>query len=115
MHVPEGVADASEPTLFLFPSFLGCLFVCLFVFLVFLDRVSLCSPGCPGTHSVDQAGLELRNLPASPFLFLDLNVGPGICTQVLTLVCPTTEPTSAPISVSIRFAPVREGHSLVIV
>jgi hypothetical protein len=31
----------------------------------FLDRVSLCSPGCPGTHSVDQAGLELRNPPAS--------------------------------------------------
>jgi hypothetical protein len=25
----------------------------------FFDRVSLCSPGCPGTHSVDQAGLEL--------------------------------------------------------
>jgi hypothetical protein len=36
----------------------------VFVF-VFRDRVSLCSPGCPGTHSVDQAGLELRNLPAS--------------------------------------------------
>jgi hypothetical protein len=34
-------------------------------FLVFQDRVSLYSPGCPGTHSVDQAGLELRNLPAS--------------------------------------------------
>jgi hypothetical protein len=29
------------------------------------DRISLCSPGCPGTHSVDQAGLELRNPPAS--------------------------------------------------
>jgi hypothetical protein len=29
------------------------------------DRVSLCSPGCPGTHFVDQAGLELRNPPAS--------------------------------------------------
>jgi hypothetical protein len=29
------------------------------------DRVSLCSPGCPGTHSVDQAGLKLRNSPAS--------------------------------------------------
>jgi hypothetical protein len=28
-------------------------------------RVSLYSPGCPGTHSVDQAGLELRNPPAS--------------------------------------------------
>jgi hypothetical protein len=37
------------------------LFVCLF----FQDRVSLCSPGCPGTHSVDQAGFELRNPPAS--------------------------------------------------
>jgi hypothetical protein len=34
-------------------------------FLVFRDRVSLCSSGCPGTHSVDQAGLELRNPPAS--------------------------------------------------
>jgi hypothetical protein len=42
----------------------GCLFVCLFV-LVFRDRVSLYSPGCPGTHLVDQAGLELRNPPAS--------------------------------------------------
>jgi hypothetical protein len=41
-----------------------CLFVCLFVF---QDRVSLYSPGCPGTHFVDQAGLELRNLPASAF------------------------------------------------
>jgi hypothetical protein len=35
-------------------------------FLVFQDRVSLCSPGCPGTHFVDQAGLELRKrIPAS--------------------------------------------------
>jgi hypothetical protein len=32
---------------------------------VFRDRVSLYSPGCPGTHSVDQAGLEFRYLPAS--------------------------------------------------
>jgi hypothetical protein len=29
------------------------------------DRVSLYSPGCPGTHFVDQAVLELRNPPAS--------------------------------------------------
>jgi hypothetical protein len=42
----------------------GLLFVCLFV-CFFWDRVSLCNPGCPGTHSVDQAGLELRNPPAS--------------------------------------------------
>jgi hypothetical protein len=33
-------------------------------FFVFRDRVSLYSPGCPGTHFVDQAGLELKNLPA---------------------------------------------------
>ena len=26
---------------------------------------SLCSPGCSGTCSIDQAGLELRDLPAS--------------------------------------------------
>jgi hypothetical protein len=34
----------------------------LFVVVVVVsrDRVSLYSPGCPGTHSVDQAGLELR-------------------------------------------------------
>jgi hypothetical protein len=35
------------------------------LFLAFPDRVSLCSSGCPGTDSVDQAGLELRDLPAS--------------------------------------------------
>jgi hypothetical protein len=35
--------------------------------LLFPDRVSMCSPGCPGTHCVDQAGLELRNrLPLPP-------------------------------------------------
>ena len=33
----------------------------------FQDRVSLCSPGCPGTHPVDQADLKLRELPASAF------------------------------------------------
>jgi hypothetical protein len=32
--------------------------VVLFCF-VFLDMVSLCSSGCPGTHSEDQAGLKL--------------------------------------------------------
>jgi hypothetical protein len=70
-------------------------FFCLFVFwfglvwfglvwfglvLVFQDRVSLCGPGCPGTHSVDQAGLELRNLPAS-------------ASQVLGLKACTTTPS----------------------
>jgi hypothetical protein len=40
-------------------------FVVLVCFVDFRDKVSLYSPGCPGTHSVDQAGLELRNPPAS--------------------------------------------------
>jgi hypothetical protein len=43
-----------------------------FWLLVFRDRVSLYSPGCPGTHSVDQAGLELRKSPASASQVLGL-------------------------------------------
>jgi hypothetical protein len=39
------------------------------------DRVSLYSPGCPGTHFVDQAGLELRNPPASASGVLGLKAG----------------------------------------
>jgi hypothetical protein len=42
--------------------------------LLFRDRVSLYSPGCPGTHFVDQAGLELRNPPASASQVLGLKV-----------------------------------------
>jgi hypothetical protein len=41
------------------------LYVFFFFFLVFRDRVSLYSSGYPGTHFVDQAGLKLRNPPAS--------------------------------------------------
>ena len=48
-------------------------FVFVFVF-VFQARVSLYSPGCPGLPFVDQAGLELRNLPASAFQVMGLNV-----------------------------------------
>jgi hypothetical protein len=51
--------------------FLFVCFCCCFV-LFFGDRVSLCSPDWPGTHSVDQAGLELRNLPASASQVLGL-------------------------------------------
>ena len=43
--------------------------VLFYFFLVFRDRVSVCSHGCPGTHSVDQAGLELEleiRLPLPP-------------------------------------------------
>jgi hypothetical protein len=47
--------------------------------MVFRDRVSLYSPGCPGTHFVDQASFELRNPPAS-------------ASQVLGLKACTTTP-----------------------
>jgi hypothetical protein len=52
----------------------GQLFVCLFFVFVFVfqDRVSLCSPGCPRTHFVYQADLELRNPPASASQVLGL-------------------------------------------
>jgi hypothetical protein len=48
------------------------LFLLLLLLLLFQDRVSLYSPGCPGTHFVDQAGLELRNPPASASQVLGL-------------------------------------------
>ena len=32
----------------------------------FLNRVSLCSSGCPGTHSVDQASLKLTEIGQPP-------------------------------------------------
>ena len=46
-----------------------------FVLFCFQDKVTLCSPGCPGTHSADQASLELRNPPASASQVL------GACIQ----------------------------------
>jgi hypothetical protein len=53
----------------IFGDSFGGFFVCLFLFLFFFrDRDSLYSFGCPETHSVDQTGLELRNLPASASL-----------------------------------------------
>jgi hypothetical protein len=54
--------------------------VCFCFLFWFFETGFLCSPGCPGTHSVDQAGLKLRNLPAS-------------ASQVLGLkACATTAP-----------------------
>jgi hypothetical protein len=48
------------------------LFLFLFCFVFFQDRVSLYSPGCPGTHSMDQAGCKVRNQPASASQVLGL-------------------------------------------
>jgi hypothetical protein len=57
---------------FLFSFFLSFFF--FFGFCFFPDRVSLCSPGCSGTHSIDQAGLKLKNLPAFASQVLELKV-----------------------------------------
>jgi hypothetical protein len=45
----------------------------LFCFVLFFP---LYSPGCPGTHTIDQAGLELRNPPASASQVLELKTVP---------------------------------------
>jgi hypothetical protein len=60
--------------------------------MVFRDRVSLYSPGCPGTHSVDQVGLKLRNPPASASRVLGLKAcattpgGHAVLEVILSLV-----------------------------
>ena len=89
-------------------------FVCLF----FRDRVSLYSPGCPGTHSVDQAGgLELRNPPASASQVLGLKV---CATTARLLLClnPSLVPVSSKLSPRspvepcwpVYLQPVHAGH-----
>jgi hypothetical protein len=67
LHIPGSYNQSFESGT---DSEAGLLF--FFFFLVFRDRVSLCSPGCPGTHSVVWAVLELRNLPASASQVLGL-------------------------------------------
>jgi hypothetical protein len=62
------------------------LFVCFCFCFCFWDRVSLYSPGCPGTLSVDQAGLELRNPPASASQVLGLKACATTTRQISTFV-----------------------------
>jgi hypothetical protein len=82
--LPSASLTWKKPHLFIYqppstsvkPQLLCCnpiswVFVCLFCF---RDSASLYSPGCPGTHSVDQAGLELRNPTASASQVLGLKV-----------------------------------------
>jgi hypothetical protein len=57
---------------------------CFFVLFLFFETGFRCSPGCPGTHSVDQAGLKLRNLPASASQVLGLK---ACATMPGTSVC----------------------------
>jgi hypothetical protein len=55
---------------------------------VLLLRVSLFSPGCPGTHFVDQAGLEFRNPPASASRVLGLKACATTLGQKEPFKCP---------------------------
>jgi hypothetical protein len=66
---------------FPFLSFPFLFFLLLFFFL--RDRVSLCSSGCPTTHSVNQTGLELRNPPGSASQVLGLKV--CVCRHCLAI------------------------------
>jgi hypothetical protein len=54
------------------------LFLVSYFVVVSPDRVFLCSPGCPGTHSVDQAGLEHRDHACLCLLSAGIK---GICHQ----------------------------------
>ena len=89
-HVYDGYNKSKK--MFLFVCF------CFVVVVVFRDSVSLYSPGCPGTHFVDQALLKLRNLPASDsrvlglkgffvFLFLVFCFFFGFLFDFLTNIC----------------------------
>ena len=60
-------------------------FVYFIILLVFQDRVSLYGPSGPGTHFVDQAGLELRNLPVSASQVQGLKA--SATTAQLTKIC----------------------------
>jgi hypothetical protein len=63
--------------------FVFLFFVVVVVLLLLLqDRAFLCSLGCPGTYFVDQAGLELKNPPASASQVLGLKA----CTTTPGLV-----------------------------
>jgi hypothetical protein len=69
----EGPELLPNPAVFLlFPSLhfffkKGFIYI---LFCLFLDRVSLCSSSCPGTHSVDGSGLRFTEIH---LLVLELN------------------------------------------
>ena len=71
MHTFHHAFSFEWKFLFFFPFFL---FLSFSFFFFFWDRVFLYISGCPETHSVEQAGLELRNPPATASWVLALKV-----------------------------------------
>jgi hypothetical protein len=86
-QAPGILATGLRRVLLFFSILFVCLFVCLFVF---QDRVSLYSPSCPGTHFGDQAGLELRNPPASASQVLGLKACATTTQRVLLFLLEET-------------------------
>ena len=71
VSIRQGYLIGCQVVLVMMVMFTECWALFCFFFLMFRNRVFLCSPG---THSVDQAGLGLRNLPASASQVLWLKV-----------------------------------------
>ena len=64
------------------------LFVCWLDWVGFLETRFIClAIGCPGTHSVDQAGLRLKDLPASVSRALGLKACATRSCSPCTFLC----------------------------
>ena len=92
-----GIASSVQPLYCLSVCLSVCMYVCMYVC---KDRVSLCSPGCPGLHSVNRAGLEHRALLASASCVLGLKVCTAMSSfsllflcSYLQLLCPPVTPS----------------------
>ena len=64
------------------------LFLCMYVYMyvcmyLFIWKQGFSVYPCPGIYSVDQAGLQLRNLPASAFQVLGLKACSTNCLAIL--------------------------------
>lgn len=64
-------------------------FCCCSFFVLFFEigSVSLCRPGHPRTRFVEQAGLEVRDLPASAFQVLELKACMPALYEILSVLC----------------------------
>ena len=65
--------------------FVSVFHIFLHCFVLFQDKGYLCSPGCPGIPSVDQAGLKPRTPPASVSQGLRLKVRASTSNFLLAL------------------------------
>jgi hypothetical protein len=77
----------------------------------------VCSPGCRGTPSVNQTGLEFRDLPASACRELGLRRGPPLPSYKVVLVPSSAALLSIPISfctnqVQLGLEPIRTALGL---